>query len=496
MRKLLAFVLSLCMVASMLCITAFAANTPSEEVPPAAGTVIRVSGLKPDEEKPEIVQEYTNHAAGWEAAIDLARSSEEMKTKGFIRVVVDLYADWTAVKGEFCNSGDGFNWDAIYFPDDVRVTVNMNGHTIDRGIRDAYQYNGEVMYIDENADVIINNGTITGGYSCNGAGGIHVNDDAKVTLNNVNVVRNKVQDDDGGGIALYDGATLIMNGGSISNNDITRSDAFGAAGSMYGCGIYAENSTVVLKSVTIANNYCGDYTTYGSAIGARESSVSMERCSVFDNDLGMKDHKGKIRTSPFLICTEDSTLTIKATTFRHNGGRGKDGSWTAATSFEPYAVLGLYDSELVMSDGCKFTDNISTYALALYNTKITISDTDFTGNKSMAIYESDDSAYGSTVSRCKFSRGTPTEYYKDTFQFNGNSNIQFTECDFGDATALGFDLGSIALLQGKTTEVGSMVGNGSLSMLISLAALAVSVVCLGVTLTIYKKISVKSEDNK
>ena len=594
MRKLLAFALSLCMVASMLCITVFAEDIPSEEVPPAAGTVIRVSGLKADGAKTEIVQEYTNHAVGWEAAIDLARSSKEMKAKGFIRVVVDLYADWTAVKGEFCNSGDGFNWDAIYFPADVRVTVNMNGHTIDRGIRDAYQYNGEVMYIDENADVIINNGTITGGYSCNGAGGIHINDDAKVTLNNVNVERNKVQDDDGGGIALYDGATLIMNGGSISNNDITRTDAFGAAGPMYGGGIYAEDSTVVLKSVTIANNYCADNGTYGSAIGARESSVSMERCSVFDNDLGMKNAKGKIWTSPFLICTEDSTLTIKSTTFRHNGGRGKNGSWSAAISFEPYAVLGLYDSELVMSDGCKFTDNIYTYAIALYNTKITISDTDFTGNKSMAIYESDDIAYGSTVSRCKFSRGTPTEYYKDTFQFNGNSNIQFTECDFGDATALGFDLGSIALLQGEATEgettpaetpeseptegettpaeapesepiegettpaeapesepiegetipseaapvettedettppetveletinteisflenpegliippedatpskVGSMVGNGSLSMLISLAALAVSVVCLGFTFTIYKKISVKSEDNK
>ena len=114
----------------------------------------------------------------------------------------------------------------------------------------------------------------------------------------------------------------------------------------------------------------------------------------------------------------------------------------------------------------------------------------------MALYESDESAYGSTVSRCKFSNGTPTKYYTDTFHFNGNSNIQFTECDFGDATFVGFDLGNIALQQGKTTEVGSMVGNGSLSMLISLAALAVSVVCLGVTLTIYKKISVKSEDNK
>jgi hypothetical protein len=185
-----------------------------------------------------------------------------------------------------------------------------------------------------------------------------------------------------------------------------------------------------------------------------------------------------------------------------------------------------------MSDGCKFTDNIYTYAIALYNTKITISDTDFTG--SMAIYESDDSAYGSTVSRCKFSRGTPTEYYKDTFHFNGNSNIQFTECDFGDATFVGFDLGNIALQQGEAIEdetsppetvegetvnteinflekpenliilpedanpakVGSMEGNGSLSMVISLAASAISVVCLGVTLTIYKKISVKSEDNE
>ena len=45
------------------------------------------------------------------------------------------------------------------------------------------------MYIDEDADVIINDGTIKGGYSCNGAGGIHINDNANVTFESMKNIR-------------------------------------------------------------------------------------------------------------------------------------------------------------------------------------------------------------------------------------------------------------------------------------------------------------------
>lgn len=77
--------------------------------------------------------------------------------KGYKYIVVDLLDNWNAKGGEFTSdyfNGPGFNWDALYIPDDAKVILNMNGFTINRGLKD-WQYNGEVMYVDENAEIII-----------------------------------------------------------------------------------------------------------------------------------------------------------------------------------------------------------------------------------------------------------------------------------------------------------------------------------------------------
>jgi hypothetical protein len=106
-----------------------------------------------------------------------------MKAKGYDRIVVDFYADWIAT-GSFTDdwiNGDGFKNDTIYIPDDAKVTLNLKGHTINRGLT-SLLIDGEVIYIDTEAVVIIKDGTITGGYSENGAGGIHIRSGANVTL--------------------------------------------------------------------------------------------------------------------------------------------------------------------------------------------------------------------------------------------------------------------------------------------------------------------------
>ena len=54
----------------------------------------------------------------------LATLLEAVLTNKYDRVVVDLYADWTADGGEFTDdffNGAGFDWDAIYFPENVSV---------------------------------------------------------------------------------------------------------------------------------------------------------------------------------------------------------------------------------------------------------------------------------------------------------------------------------------------------------------------------------------
>ena len=226
MKKIFAILMTICLMVGALSITAFAAGETyksKDELPaPAADVVIRVTAIKGNEIV--LVGDYTNFEDGWHNAIHEGLPRQTKVTK-YERIIVDFYADWTSADdGNFTDdpamqlNSDGFNNDTIEIPDDVKITVNLNGHTIKRVLPDSIS-DGEVIYIDEDADVIINNGTITGGKSTNGAGGIHIHD-AKVELNDVHIVGNIADNDDGGGIALYDGAELIMTRGSFTNNSI------------------------------------------------------------------------------------------------------------------------------------------------------------------------------------------------------------------------------------------------------------------------------------
>lgn len=416
MKKIFTIFVAICLLAIALCIPSFAADAP------AAGTVIRVSALKTGG-SPEVIDDYTSFEAGWNAAVTLA-SSKNLNANGYERIIVDFYADWNSNdKGEFGNDdGTGFDNSTLLIPGDTTITLNLNGYTINRGLTTVIE-DGEVMYIGSDANVTINNGTISGGYSNNGAGGIHSNG-ARVELNNVNIEKNTVENDDGGGIALYSGSTLIMNGGSISDNMII---TYNDWSEMYGGGIYASASTVVLKDVTFANNNSKNHRIRGSVLYADDSSVTMDNCMVIDNDNGIMDKQGYILAARCVIYGVDSTFTIKGTTFRNNS------RWDTWDNYEePYALISLVDSELVVSDNCKFTENPATCLLRVEDTKITLSDSDFTNNKVLAIYGSVSS--GSTITRCKFSSGGGAASFRDTFQLTKNSTIYFTDCDFGDAT--------------------------------------------------------------
>ena len=229
MKRFFAILLTVCLMASALCITVSAEGSSS---------VMRV-------QYGEEVKEYDIFDDGWNFAMEQAEEGKE--------VIVTLLKDWKADDGQFTDSfinGAGFDWDAIYFAEDVNVTLDLNGHTIDRGLI-APEANGEVMFIGEDANITINDGTITGGWSCNGAGGIHIDDNGTLELNNVHLVDNRVEDDDGSAIAAYNNSTVIMNGGSISNNRMYYPNS---AYATRPCGtLHLDDSKAVLTDVEIAN---------------------------------------------------------------------------------------------------------------------------------------------------------------------------------------------------------------------------------------------------
>jgi hypothetical protein len=441
MKKFLAIILMLCFAASALCITAFADD-------PA---VIRVSGLKKGAEgnKDELVVigSYSSFEEGWEKAIDTAESDEEMSKGNYERIVVDLLANWTSKKGGEFGSGDGFTYsNAIRFTSDTKITLNLNGFTIKRDL-DTWKWNGEVIYVATDADVIINNGTITGGWSGGGAGGIHIDDDARVILNQVNVVGNIADDDDGGGIAVYDGALLIMNGGSISNNiiradsDITGMSYDGLTLNGLGGGLYVEDSEVVLKNVNILNNQtCSDH-HLGAAIYARYSKVTMTSCNVAGNGLDTVeedfdvagksfDVKNSICAAYSIIDGYEADFIINDTEFTNNGAYFENKKILSSDETIYSAVIKGDCSSITMNGG-KIENNNTVYLFIPEDSAISITNVHIINNISNVIcgkLEQD-----SFFRRCTFNDNF-AEWHRMYSFGTLNRSITFYDCDMGNST--------------------------------------------------------------
>ena len=450
--------------------------------------VIRLSGLKADGTS-ILIGGYSSFESGWEAAVDFAKDHTYMDNNKYERIVVDLLADWNAnEKGEFVkSSSDGFKNSTIYVPSETYITINLNQHTIDRGLGDRNELDGEVIFVAEEANLIINGGTISGGNSDNGAGGIHIDDEATVTLNNVHVKGNTVDGDDGGGIALYDGATLIMNGGSISDN---RNNSFNAC---YGAGVYVCESTAIFEGVTFRNNQNTYNPMRGTVLYADEDSVvTMNNCTVVDN--GTYDETIGNKGSISLIVIEgDSSLEIKNTEFTGNG--------YAASKHSSYNVNTLIDVENTshfLIENCTFKYNSAAYMLYAQAENFEVVNTRFLDNPANVFYGyAKDSI---TFTNCEFSNNPGKQwngYYSFDF-LSTTSKVKFVNCSFGNST---YNDRSRATFEDSKFPA-SIFGEGSLALIVASVALIASIASIIVNVTERKKKTVpvtateQSEDDE
>ena len=502
MKKIFATIMTICLLVTVFCITSFSAEASTE------GVAIRVSGLKENGTPVEIENaDFKDFAEGWEAAVDYACSDDFMEQNDLFRIVVDFYADWNAnEEGEFGKSSwTGFQYSTIYVPSDVRITINLNGHTINRGLK-KWEYDGEVICINDNADVIINGGksgdlivepdnnpndvkmgTITGGYSCNGAGGIHMQDGSKLTLNNVKIVGNNVDDDDGAGIAVYDGASLIMNGGCVSNNM--------SYNSVYGGGVYVEDASAFFKNVTFENNQGFKRSTHGAAVYADDSTLMMEGCKVIGNGLTTVNGNEECWGAYSIISIlNGSKVTMKDTKFLKNGYAQETS--VSLNTVKYTSVISSKASYLTIEE-CDFSDNNQVYLIESEATILKAFKSDFSENKSFAFYGNCAGGFNSEFKNCKFSYNEPMLTLKDTFYFNlSNAGLSFVDCEFGDAV---FNNKKAAQFvdTDAPNATGSVFAEGSLSMIFAFIAIIVSFCSIFVTIVYNKKktVFVKEADN-
>ena len=245
---------------------------------------------------------FLTDAERWQILVDAIKNTPN---EGTITLLNDHVADLSI--------GD----DALTIPAGKALTINLNGHTINRNLSEAVTY-GQVIRIASGANLtIIGPGTITGGYNLGSAGDIDgggIYNAGTLTLNNVTVTGNKClkqngEDATGRGGGIYSGpkSSFTMTDGNISYNE-----AKGGGGGIYiygsefasltnahltnvriegniseskGGGIRVENcnNTVVDNCYIFLNSVTDDKASQGGGIHMGEGNLTLNSCDIVSN---------------------------------------------------------------------------------------------------------------------------------------------------------------------------------------------------------------------
>ena len=124
------------------------------------------------------------------------------------------------------------------------LTLDLNGHTLDRGLKNGEAIsNGCVIHIyggDLTIDDSVGVGVITGGNTTSYGGGVYVN--GSFTMSGGAIIGNASGNGYGGGVYISNG-TFTMSGGAIRNNTAER-----------GGGVFMNRGTFTMKGGDIENN--------------------------------------------------------------------------------------------------------------------------------------------------------------------------------------------------------------------------------------------------
>ncbi len=263
------------------------------------------SGVKAIVVLGEAIKEYDN--------ADTALNDAIKQADGSSSPVLKLYSDITLKN-------------AIKVPDGKRLTVDLNGHTVNRNRHSAMSGDGCVFLVgtgasltveDSSPDVpnystAIRGGVITGGAGDDVGGGIQLNDNSELSMTGGSVV-GCVTNDHGGAIRV-DGDNVKINirsAGFYSNMTLDSSD------NSHGGAVYSDGTgcEVTVSNSIFEGNYSEDS---GGAVYINEGKFTAVNCLFSGNKC--LDHGGAVYVE------RGSTVSFDNCTFVNNRSDGYAGA--------------------------------------------------------------------------------------------------------------------------------------------------------------------------
>lgn len=291
-----------------------------------------------------------------------------------------------------------------------RITINGNGHTIERSNSATVYF--RIMGIQGSGNAVLNDLTLSGGYlSAYNGGAIHVGADATLEMNNVTLSNNGVFRNASGaggkGGGLYSKGKVTITNSTVSGNStnsygagisvnslstlsLTNSTVSGNSAREAGGGIFLNQSSVSVTNSTVSGNTA----RFGGGISARNMStdavntVSLTNSTVSGNSSVYAG--GGIFTSYSSVSLTNSTVSGNMDSNFGGGGISANKSSVSLTNSTVSGNSALVGAEIHSQNGSVFSvsqnnllgNNSLTFAAAFEGFTPGASDVNATQNNS------------------------------------------------------------------------------------------------------------------
>ena len=331
--------------------------------------------------------------------INIYAASQDKYVAEVNSVKYENYEDaWEAVEdgGTITMLNDWHTNEALVV-DGVTITVNMNGFMINRG-RTSSTSNGEVFWVKDdsvlningeknpttehkgtiqadmwhynaNGNHVIKGALITGGYSSNGGGAIHIKENAIVNINNVTIAGNATSDGEGAGAIKLDSDSSTV---TLQDSEICYNKATGGGGGAI--RVEGEYTNVQILGTKINNNVVTKGSCDGGAIQINNGTVTIARSN---NRVSEISFNTTTRNGGAIYVSNGNLILNKNTIIARNNAGKEGGAIYVNSDADNIEIKGIFTGNFAIEEGGAIYVNSNVSG----NNGVKISDAEFLGNR-------------------------------------------------------------------------------------------------------------------